>query len=61
MARYWCTFQTLNCLAGMLRVALVKGFFAFLLELYGFGTFFPAYLGGALMLWKAPAHSEVSG
>jgi len=58
MALYWCTFQTLNCMAGMVRVALTKGLWALLLELYGFGTFFPAYAGGAYFIWKAPKHSE---
>eukprot|EP00983_Pelagomonas_calceolata_P073531 1152170-Pelagomonas_calceolata.AAC.6 len=59
MALYWCTFQTLNCMAGMVRVAVTKGLWALLLELYGFGTFFPAYAGGAYFIWKAPKHSEV--
>jgi hypothetical protein len=60
MALYWCTFQTLNCTAGMLRVAYSQGLTAFLLELYGFGPFFPAYPFAALLIWKQRKHSEVS-
>lgn len=59
MALYWCTFQTLNCTAGMLRVAITHGLFALLREIYGFGTFFPAYAFGALLVWKLPKQSEV--
>ncbi|KAF5830054.1 hypothetical protein DUNSADRAFT_15073 [Dunaliella salina] len=58
MTLCWCTFQTLNCMAGMIRVGIAGGLGAFLYELCGYGTFFLAYAFGALMIWKAPQHTE---